>query len=321
VPRVHGSSESNHETWRGIPVVVTGGNGFLGNVLAGMLEELGAQVRVIRSAEHDLRTEAGARSAFEGASVVFHLAAKVGGIGFNLRHPADLAHDNLLMAAHVFEQARDAGVDRLVAVSSVCSYPESPTLPFSEDEVWSGYPEPSNAPYGVAKRMLSTLSESYWAQYGLRSCVPILANLYGPGDHDDLEHSHVIPALIRKFVQARERPGEPVVVWGSGRATRDFLFVEDGARALIVAAENTDKPFTVNIGSGAEHAISEVVETITKLVGFDGEIVWDSTRPDGQARRVLDLSRARELLGFEATVALEDGLRRTVDALEQARSL
>lgn len=299
-------------------MVVTGGDGFAGRVLVDRLRDLGADVRSVRRSEHDLRSAQAAREALRGAEVVFHLAARVGGIGFNLRHPAQLIHDNLVLAANVFEQARLAGVRRLVAVSSVCAYPESPSLPFSEAELWDGYPEPSNAPYGVAKRVLVTLSEAYWNQYGLRSCVPILTNLYGPGDHDDLEDSHVIPALIRKFVEAEARPDEPVVVWGTGRVTRDFLFIEDAARALILAAERTGTPFAVNIGSGSEHSIAEVVETICRLVGYEGEVAWDVERPDGQRNRRLDVSRARELLGFEPQVSLEEGLRRTVAAFPRA---
>jgi GDP-L-fucose synthase len=311
---------AGEESWNGTPVVVTGGNGFLGSVLVTQLQALGADVRAIRSADHDLRNAAEARAAFEGARVVFHLAARVGGIGYNLRHPAILAHDNLLLSANAFEQARLAGVERLVAVSTVCAYPESPPVPFEEGDLWNGYPEPSNAPYGVAKRMLTTLSEAYWAQYGFVSCTPILTNLYGPGDHDHLEHSHVIPALIRKFVDAREHPGEPVVVWGTGKATREFLFVDDAAYGLILAAEKVDRPFVANFGGGTEISIADLVATIADLTGFEGEIVWDRDRPDGQQRRVLNTTRSRDLLGFEPRITMEEGLRRTVEAFEPASS-
>jgi GDP-L-fucose synthase len=301
-------------TWRGVPVVVTGGDGFLGRVLVGLLCELGADVRSVSSADHDLRCAEGARAAVEGARVVFHLAARVGGIGFNLRNPALLVHDNLLLNTHVFEQSRLARVDRLVAVASVCAYPLAATLPFREQDLWNGYPESSNAPYGVAKRVLLTLSEAYWVQYGFRSCTPILTNLYGPGDHDHLEYSHVVPALIRKFVEAQTHPERPVVVWGTGNATRDFLFVEDGARALILAAERTGEPFVVNVGSGVSHSIAELVTTVAALVNFSGNIIWDHERPDGQAERILDVTRARSVLGFEPQVTFEEGLRRTVAA-------
>jgi GDP-L-fucose synthase len=302
--------------WTQKPVSVTGGEGFLGGALVTALRQAGAEVRVVRSAEHDLRTAEGARRAVDGTEIVFHLAAVVGGIGFNLRHPGLLIHDNLLLGAHVFEQSRLAGVDHLVAVSSVCSYPDRASVPFRETDVWAGYPEPSNAPYGVAKRALQTLSEAYWAQYRFRSVIPILTNLYGPGDHDDPEDSHVIPALIRKFLAARARPGEPIDVWGSGTATRDFLYVDDAVRALMLAGECIEEPIAVNVGSGIESSIAEVTSLLAALTGFTGEVSWDNRRPDGQARRRLDLGRARTLLGFEARVTLEEGLRRTVAAFE-----
>lgn len=306
----------NATEWRGRSVVVTGGEGFLGRALIGLLGEIGADARAVRRSEHDLRTPAGAAAAVDGADVVFHLAARVGGIGFNLRYPALLIHDNLLLGAQIFEQCQRAGVGRLVAVSSVCAYPESPALPFREDDLWNGYPEASNAPYGVAKRVLLTLSEAYWRQYGFRSCVPVLTNLYGPGDHDDPEDSHVIPALVRKLLQASDQ--DTVAVWGTGEATRDFLFVEDAARSLILAAEHTDRSFTVNVGSGTEHSIAEVVATLVALTGFRGEVVWDRERPDGQVRRRLDVTRASALLGFEPEVNLEEGLRRTVAAFPRS---
>jgi len=309
----------NPQAWHDTSVVVTGGAGFLGSVLVAQLQGLGADVRSVSSNQHDLRTADGARAALTGADVVFHLAARVGGIGFNLRNPAILAHDNLLLGAQVFEQARLAEVGRLVAVSSVCAYPETPSLPFDENELWSGYPEPSNAPYGIAKRVLGTLSEAYARQHGFRSCTPILTNLYGPGDHDDPEDSHVIPALIRKFRQAQ---GD-VVIWGTGRPTRDFLYVDDAARALILAAERlaiSAEPFAVNIGSGSERSIAEVVALISRLLDFQGEVRWDTERPDGQPRRRLDTSAARELLGFEPQVTLEQGLSLTVAAFEDSPS-
>jgi GDP-L-fucose synthase len=311
------ATDPNPQLWQGTSVVVTGGGGFLGSVLVTQLQALGADVRSVSSNEHDLRTAEGARAALTGAEVVFHLAARVGGIGFNLRNPAVLAHDNLLLGAQVFEQARVAEVGRLVAVSSVCAYPESPSLPFDEEELWSGYPEPSNAPYGIAKRVLGTLSESYARQYGFRSCTPILTNLYGPRDHDDPEDSHVIPALIRKFQGAQSE----VVIWGTGQATRDFLYVDDAARALILAGERLttlERPFAVNIGSGSERSIADVVDLIARLLDFHGEVRWDSDRPDGQARRRLDTTAARELLGFEPQVTLEEGLSRTVAAFEDS---
>lgn len=308
------------QTWHGAAVAVTGGDGFLGTALVRLLRELGADVRAVSHREFELRTAEGARAAVAEADIVFHLAARVGGIGFNLRHPGQLIHDNLLLAANVFEQSRLEGVDRLVAVSSVCAYPETPPLPFSEDDLWEGSPEPSNAPYGIAKRVLETLSGAYWQQYGFRSCTPILTNLYGPGDHDDPEDSHVIPGLIRKFFESHEAGDEPVAVWGTGRATRDFLFVDDAARALVLAAEHADSPFSANVGSGTERSIAEIVAIIAELTGFGGEIQWDHSRPDGQLRRSLDLTRSRALLGFEPAVGLEEGLRRTVAAWPRSRA-
>jgi GDP-L-fucose synthase len=295
-------------------VAVTGGEGFLGSALVAALREAGADVRVVRHSEHDLRTAEGARQAVDGAEVVFHLAAAVGGIGFNLRNPALLIHDNLLLSAQIFEQSHLAGVDRLVAVSTVCCYPENSPVPFSEEDIWTGYPEPSNAPYGIAKRTLLTLSDAYWKQYGFRSCTPILTNLYGPGDHDDLEDAHVIPALIRKFLAASEQPEQPIEIWGTGAATRDFLYVDDAATALMLAAERAEEPLVVNVGSGVETSIAELVKLIAELTGFGGELVWDRQRPDGQARRRVDVTRARMLLGFEPRVTLAEGLRRTVAA-------
>ena len=299
--------------WDGTPVTVTGGAGFLGQAVVRDLEALGAQVRVTRSDEHDLRLAEATRDAVEGAEVVIHLAARVGGIGFNRANPAPLAYDNMMMGGHIFEQARLAGVKKLVAACSVCAYPKHTPVPFSEDDLWIGYPEESNAPYGLAKKMLLVLSDAYRRQYGFDSCAPVVANLYGPHDNFDLENSHVIAAMVRKFVEAAER-GEDVSLWGTGNPSREFLYVDDAARALILAAERLDTSQPVNIGTGVETRIRDLAETISQVAGFDGEIVWDSSRPDGQPSRFLDVSRARELLGFEAEVPLDEGLRRTVES-------
>lgn len=299
--------------WQGTPVVVTGGAGFLGSVVVRDLAALGAEVRVVRSAEHDLRDPRAAREALDGGEIVIHLAANVGGIGFNRRNPAPLVYDNLMMVANVFEQARQAGTRRLVSACTVCAYPKFTPVPFSEDALWNGYPEESNAPYGLAKKMMLVMSDAYRRQYGFDSCVPLMVNLYGPGDNFDLEDSHVIPALIRKFVEAQARGDAAVELWGSGSASREFLYVDDAARALILAAERLDTSDPVNIGTGEETSIRELAETIARATGFGGELAWDPTKPDGQPRRVLDVSRARALLGFEARVPLEEGLRRTVD--------
>jgi GDP-L-fucose synthase len=298
--------------WQGKNVVVTGGRGFLGRALVGMLEGLGADVSVPTSAKHDLRDADAARSAVGSAEVVVHLAARVGGIGFNQRNPGPLAYDNLMMGSNVFEQCRLAGVQKLVAACSVCAYPKHVAVPFSEDSLWDGYPEESNAPYGLAKRMLIVLSDAYRRQYGFNSCVPVIANLYGPFDNFDLEDSHVIAAMIRKFVDAAERGESEVALWGTGSPTREFLYVDDAARALILMAERYDSSEPVNIGTGRETTIKELAETIAGETGFEGEIAWDSSRPDGQPRRSLDVTRAEERFGFRAQIGLPEGLRETV---------
>jgi GDP-L-fucose synthase len=307
-------AEPSPELWDGRPVVVTGGAGFLGRPVVRRLNELGAETTVVRSSEHDLRDPRAARDAVDGAAVVIHLAANVGGIGFNRANPAPLVHDNMMMAANVFEASRQAGVDKLVSACTVCAYPKFTPSPFSEDELWNGYPEESNAPYGLAKKMMLVLSDAYRRQYGFDSCAPIVANLYGPDDNFDLESSHVIAAMIRKYVEAQQRGDEQVVLWGTGKPSREFLYVDDAARALVLAAERLNVSDPVNIGTGTETNIRTLAETIQRLVGFEGETVWDTSRPDGQPRRFLDVSRARELIGFEAQVSLEDGLRRTIES-------
>jgi GDP-L-fucose synthase len=304
--------------WSGKRVVVTGGAGFLGRPTVAMLEELGADVGITRSAEHDLRDRAACREALDGAQVVIHLAANVGGIGYNRRNPGPLAHDNLAMGLNVFECCRELEIEKLAAACSVCAYPKFTPVPFSEDELWNGYPEESNAPYGLAKRMLIVLSDSYRRQYGVNSCIPVIANLYGPGDNFDLEDSHVIAAMIHKFAAAAERGDPEVVLWGTGEPSREFLYVDDAARALILAAERYDSSDPVNIGTGAETKIRDLAETISRLAGFEGEIVWDTERPDGQPRRYLDTSRAAERFGFEAEMPLEEGLRRTIESFTAA---
>jgi GDP-L-fucose synthase len=275
---------------------------------------LEAKVRVIRSAQFDLREPTAARQAVDSASVVIHLAANVGGIGFNRRNPALLVYDNLMMAGNIFEQSRRAGVQKLVAVCTVCAYPKFTTVPFSEDQLWDGYPEETNAPYGLAKKMLLVLADAYARQYGFASCVPMMVNLYGPGDHFSLEDSHVIPAMIRKFEDAKAQGSDQVVLWGTGRASREFLYVDDAARALLLAAEHLHSPDPVNVGSGEEITIRELAETVARLVGYRGEVAWDASKPDGQPRRRLDVSKARELMGFEPRVTLDEGLRRTIES-------
>jgi GDP-L-fucose synthase len=315
------SASPDRSFWPGKAVAVTGGAGFLGRPTVTRLEDLGADVTVIRSAEHDLRARAACFDALEGAQVVLHLAANVGGIGYNRRNPGPLAHDNLAMGLNVFEACRELGVEKLVAACSVCAYPKFTPVPFSEDEIWNGYPEESNAPYGIAKQMLLLLSDAYRRQYGLDSCAPVMANLYGPGDNFDLEDSHVIAAMVHKYVRAVERGEGEVVLWGTGKPTREFLYVDDAARALILCAERLGVSDPVNIGTGKETSIRDLAVTISRLSGFEGETVWDESRPDGQPKRYLKVERARELIGFEAETPLEDGLRQTIESFRSSFAL
>jgi len=312
------SSTPDPGFWSGKSVVVTGGAGFLGRPTVAQLDELGAEVRAIRSADYDLRDRAACFEALEGAQVVLHLAANVGGIGYNRRNPGPLAHDNLAMGLNVFEACREHGAEKLVAACSVCAYPKFTPVPFSEDNIWDGYPEESNAPYGLAKKMLLVLSDSYRRQYELASCAPVMANLYGPGDNFDLEDSHVIAAMIHKFVVAAERGDPEVVLWGTGKPSREFLYVDDAARALILCAERLDVSDPVNIGTGKETSIRDLAEMISELAGFQGKTVWDESRPDGQPKRYLDTTRARELIGFEAETPLAEGLKRTIESFRAA---
>jgi GDP-L-fucose synthase len=306
--------------WAGKNVAVTGGAGFLGKPTTRLLKSLGAEVRVIRSAEHDLTKADQALGALQSAEVVLHLAANVGGIGFNRRNPAPLAYDNTMMGANVFEACRELGVEKLVAACSVCAYPLHTEVPFREDTIWDGYPEPSNAPYGLAKRMLLVWSDAYRRQYDFESCAPVLANLYGPDDNFDLDDSHVIAAMVRKFCEAADEGQPTVTLWGTGEPSREFLYVDDAARGLVLCAEHLDISQPVNLGVGRETKIRDLAEQIAEAARFDGEIVWDSSMPDGQMRRGLDVSRARELVGFEAEVSLEEGIDRTVTWWRQANS-
>jgi GDP-L-fucose synthase len=312
------SSQPDPGFWSGKSVAVTGGRGFLGRPTVALLEELGADVRTIRSADHDLRDRAACFEALEGAQVVIHLAANVGGIGYNRRNPGPLAHDNLAMGLNVFEACRELGAEKLVAACSVCAYPKITPVPFKEENIWDGYPEESNAPYGLAKKMLLVLSDAYRRQYDFDSCAPVMANLYGPGDNFDLEDSHVIAAMVHKFVLAAERGDAEVVLWGTGKPSREFLYVDDAARALVLCAERLETSDPVNFGTGKETSIRDLAEIISELAGFEGKTVWDESRPDGQPKRYLDVSRARDLVGFEAETPLDQGLERTIESFRAA---
>ena len=290
--------------------LVTGGGGFLGTRLVERLESDGHEVVVARRRDYDLTSMDATARLFEEArpELVFHLAAEVGGIGANRANPGRYWYANLMMGAHVLEQARLHEVGKLVVAGTVCSYPKFTPVPFHEDELWSGFPEETNAPYGVAKKAILVGAQAYREQYGLRTAYLLPANLYGPGDNFDLETSHVIPALIRKMVEAK---GE-VVLWGDGSPSREFLYVDDCAEGLVLAGERYDGPEPVNLGTGVETPIRELAETIADLTGFEGEIVWDTSMPNGQPRRSLDASRAADLFGFRARTALRDGLERTI---------
>ena len=312
------SSRPDPGFWSGKSVAVTGGAGFLGRPTVALLEELGAEVRTIRSCRARPARPGRLLRRAAGRPGRIHLAANVGGIGYNRRNPGPLAHDNLAMGLNVFEACRELGAEKLVAACSVCAYPKFTPVPFSEENIWDGYPEESNAPYGLAKKMLLVLSDSYRRQYGLDSCAPVMANLYGPGDNFDLEDSHVIAAMVHKYVLAAERGDPEVVLWGTGKPSREFLYVDDAARALVLCAEKLDISEPVNIGTGKETSIRELAETIEGLAGFEGKTVWDDSRPDGQPKRYLDTSRARELIGFEAETPLSEGLDRTIESFRAA---
>ena len=291
-------------------VLVTGGGGFVGSHLVERLEADGHDVVAARRRHFDLTSMEDSARLFAEArpELVFHLAAEVGGIGANRANPGRYWYANLVMGAHVLEQSRLHEVGKLVIAGTVCAYPKFTPVPFREDDLWSGYPEETNAPYGVAKKALLVGAQAYRDQYGLDAIFLLPVNLYGPRDNFDLESSHVIPALIRKMLDSKDE----VVLWGDGSPSREFLYVDDCVEGLLLAAERYDGAEPVNLGVGRETRIRDLAELIARLVGFDREIVWDTSRPDGQPTRYLDVTRARELMGFEARVALEDGLARTI---------
>ncbi len=303
-------------------VLVTGGSGFLGRHVVRRLEAAGARCAVPRSAEYDLTTEEAVARLFAGAQpdAVVHLAARVGGIGANRAHPGLFIHANLMMGSLVLEYARRAGAAKYLQVGTVCSYPKHAPVPFREESLWDGYPEETNAPYGVAKRALLVQAQAYREEYGLNAVTLVPVNLYGPHDDFDLESSHVIPALIRKMVDAGADPGAVVELWGDGTPTREFLYVDDCARAIVLALERYDGGEPVNLGTGEEIAIRDLAAKIAEATGFRGEIRWDASKPNGQPRRRLDVSRARERFGFEAEVSFEAGLRETVRWYRSARA-
>ena len=299
-------------------VLVTGGGGFLGSHLVERLRGRGLEPFVARRREYDLVSPADTERLFADAKpeVVFHLAAEVGGIGANRANPGRYWYANQAMGLNVLEQSRVAGVRKLVLVGTICSYPKLAPTPFREDDLWKGYPEETNAPYGIAKKSLLVGAQAYREQYGLNAIYLLPVNLYGPGDNFDLRTSHVIPALVRKCIEARDK-GEPsITAWGTGNVSREFLYVEDCAEGLVSAMERYDSPEPMNLGSGREITIRDLTVLVAQLARFEGEIVWDATKPDGQPRRCLDVSRAFNAIGFRAKTALEDGVRKTVEWYE-----
>jgi len=296
-------------------VVVTGGAGFLGRHVVERLKQGGCtQIFVPRSKQYDLRKETDIVRMLDDCrpDVILHLAAVVGGIGANEKNPGSFFYDNLVMGAQLMEHSRQKGVQKFVAIGTICSYPKFAPVPFREEDLWNGYPEETNAPYGLAKKMMLVQSQAYRKQYGFNSIYLLPVNLYGPWDNFDLETSHVIPAVIRKCVEAKEK-GEPsITLWGDGSPTREFLYVEDAAEGIVCAAETYDESEPVNLGSGEEVSIRELAETIKESVGYYGEIVWDTGRPNGQPRRKLDVTAAKAKFGFEAGTDMRTGLERTI---------
>jgi len=308
--------------WQNKRILVTGGAGFLGSFVGKKLLERGCKnIFVPRSKDYDLVQMEAVKRLYQDAKpdIVIHLASKVGGIGANRANPGKFFYDNLMMGVQTMEVGRQVGIEKFVAIGTICAYPKFTPVPFKEENLWNGYPEETNAPYGLAKKMLLVQAQAYRQQYGFNAIYLLPVNLYGPRDNFDPETSHVIPALIKKCVDAMSQPQSSnlqpptITVWGTGKATREFLYVEDCAEAIVLATERYNKPDPVNLGAGFEIAIKDLVELITKLAGFKGEIVWDTLKPDGQPRRMLDTSKAEREFGFKAKTSFEEGLRKTIE--------
>ena len=303
-------------SWKDQRVIVTGGAGFLGSYVVKQLRACGAgEIIIADRARYDLRREADVIRLYDEnpATMVIHLAATVGGIGINREHPGSFFYDNLMMGVLTMEHARRAGVEKFVAIGTICAYPKFTPVPFREDDLWNGYPEETNAPYGLAKKMLLVQAQAYRQEYGFNAIYLLPVNLFGPGDNFDPRSSHVIPALIKKCIDAQESGADHIVAWGDGSPTREFLYVEDAARGIVMAAERYNDPDPVNLGSSNEISIKDLVNLIVELTGFEGEVRWDTSKPNGQPRRKLDVSRARERFGFEAQTDFREGLRATID--------
>ncbi|OGM31327.1 GDP-fucose synthetase [Candidatus Woesebacteria bacterium RIFCSPHIGHO2_01_FULL_44_21] len=297
-------------------ILVTGARGFLGICVVKKLVEIGApskNIRTYSSRELDLRVKENCEKAVLGVDVVIHLAAKVGGIGFNRARPGELYYDNAIMGIQLMEAARLAGVEKFVAVGTICAYPKFTPVPFREIDLWNGYPEETNAPYGLAKKMMLVQAQAYRQQYGFNAIYLLPVNLYGPGENINPESAHVLPDLIRKMRNAKKKNKSEVVLWGTGRATREFLYVDDAAEAIVKAVQKYDKGEPVNIGTGFEISIRDLAGEIKRLIGYQGTIVWDKTKPDGQPRRMLDTSKAEAEFDFKAMTSFKEGLRRTIE--------
>jgi GDP-L-fucose synthase len=301
--------------WNDRRVTVTGGAGFLGSFVVARLQQFGANVFVPRHRDYDLVQLDAVRALLADArpDLIIHLAARVGGIGANREHPAGFFYDNLMMGTQLLHESYRAGVGKFVAIGTVCAYPKFAPIPFREEDLWNGYPEETNAPYGLAKKMLLVQSESYRQEYGYNSIFLLPVNLYGPRDNFDPASSHVVPALIKKCLEARARGDAEIVAWGDGSPTREFLYVEDAAEGILLAAERYNRSDPVNLGSSTEISIKDLVQTIAHITGFEGRLVWDTSQPNGQPRRKLDISRAEAEFGFRSQTTFADGLRRTLD--------
>lgn len=310
------------EFWQNRRVCVTGGAGFLGSFITAKLRERGAkEIFIPKIEDYNLVDPVAIGRMLKDArpDVIIHLAAQVGGIGANRLHPAEFFYNNLMMGVQLMHQAWQTGVEKFVAIGTVCAYPKFTPVPFHEDDLWNGYPEETNAPYGLAKKMLLVQSQAYRQQYGYNSIFLLPVNLYGPRDNFDLESSHVIPALIRKCIEAQEAGSSELEVWGDGSPTREFIYVEDAAEGILLAAERYNSSDPVNIGSGNEISIKDLVTLIARLTGFEGTLLWDTSKPNGQPRRGLDIHRAEDRFGFKARVGFEEGLRRTIEWYRTAR--
>lgn len=296
-------------------ILVTGGAGFLGSFVVEKLLARGINkenIIIPRSRDCDLRKLEDCRKVLQNIDVVIHLAATVGGIGFNQEHPGKLFYDNLIMGTQLMEETRKAGVEKFVAISTICAYPKSPPIPFKESDLWMGYPEETNAPYGLAKKMMLVQAQAYRKEYGFNAIYLLPVNLYGPRDNFDPNSSHVVPALIRKVIEAKEKNLPSIEVWGTGIARREFLYAEDAAEGIILATEKYNGSEPVNLGSGAEISIKDLVKKIFKIAGYKGAVIWNSAKPDGQLRRKLDVSRARKEFGFKSKTGFDQGLKRTI---------